>query len=223
MEYLDFSGTFARGDLFVHAAMLTVGLSAAALVLGMCVGIVGALMRLSSSKVLSSIAAAYVEIIRNTPFLVQIYIVYFGLPSIGIRISEVTAAILSLTLYAGAYITEIVCAGIQTIGKGQREAAHTLGMSPYLTFRYVVLLPAISAIFPALTSQFILIMLASSVVSVISVPELTGVANDVQGLTFRSLEAYLVVAAIYLVLTAAFKGVFALIDRALFSFRFAGR
>ncbi|WP_054312151.1 amino acid ABC transporter permease [Mesorhizobium sp. 1M-11] len=223
MGYLDFSGTFARGDLFVHGVMLTLTLSIAALVLGMCVGIVGALMRLSSSKVLSSIAAAYVELIRNTPFLVQIYIVYFGLPSVGIRISEMTAAILSLTLYAGAYITEIVRAGIQTIGEGQREAARTLGMSPYLTFRYVVLLPAISAIFPALTSQFILIMLASSVVSVISVPELTGVANDVQGLTFRSLEAYLVVAVIYLALTAAFKGAFALIDRALFSFRYAGR
>ncbi|MFE0019244.1 amino acid ABC transporter permease [Mesorhizobium sp. NPDC059054] len=223
MGYLDFSGTFARGDLFVHGVMLTLMLSIAALALGMCVGIVGALMRLSNSKVLSSIAAAYVELIRNTPFLVQIYIVYFGLPSVGIRISEMTAAILSLTLYAGAYITEIVRAGIQTIGEGQREAARTLGMSPYLTFRYVVLLPAISAIFPALTSQFILIMLASSVVSVISVPELTGVANDVQGLTFRSLEAYLVVAVIYLALTAAFKGAFALIDRALFSFRYAGR
>jgi polar amino acid transport system permease protein len=223
VEYLDFSGTFARSDLFVHGAVLTITLSAAALVLGMCVGTLGALMRLSRSKILSSIATTYVEIIRNTPFLVQIYIVYFGLPSVGIRISEMTAAIMSLTLYAGAYVTEIVRAGIQTIGTGQREAARTLGMSPYLTFRYVILVPAISAIFPALTSQFVLIMLASSVVSVISVPELTGVANDVQGLTFRSLEAYLVVAAIYLALTAVFKGAFTLIDRVLFSFRYTGR
>lgn len=221
--YLDFSGTFARSDLFVHGAILTITLSAVALFLGMLVGLVGASMRLSSSKVLSTIAAAYVEIIRNTPFLVQIYIVYFGLPSVGIRISEMTAAIMSLTLYAGAYITEIVRAGILTIGKGQREAARTLGLSSYQTFRYVILVPALSAIFPALTSQFVLIMLASSVVSVISVPELTGAANDIQGLTFRSLEAFLVVAAIYLALTAAFKGVFALIDRMLFSFRFAAR
>jgi len=223
MGYLDFSGTFARGDLFVDGIILTVVLSATALILGTMVGILGAVMRLSGSRVLSAISAAYVEIIRNTPFLVQIYIVYFGLPSVGIRISEITAAVLSLTLYAGAYITEIVRAGIETIGKGQREAARTLGMSPYLTFRYVVLPPAIAAIFPALTSQFILILLASSVVSVISVPELTGVTNDVQGLTFCSLEAYLLVAALYLVLTAAFKGVFALINRALFSFQHAGR
>lgn len=223
MGYLDFSGTFARSDLFVHAAMLTVVLSAVSLVLGMVVGLVGASFRLSKSKVLSGIAGAYVEVIRNTPFLVQIYIVYFGLPSVGIRISEITAAILSLTLYAGAYITEIVRAGILTISEGQREAARTLGLSPFKTFRYVILVPALSAIFPALTSQFILIMLASSVVSVISVPELTGVANDIQGLTFRSLEAFLVVAVIYLALTALFKGVFMLIDRMLFTFRYAAR
>jgi len=223
MGYLDFSGTFARSDLFVHAAMLTVVLSAVSLALGMLVGLVGASFRLSKSKLLSGIAGAYVEVIRNTPFLVQIYIVYFGLPSVGIRISEMTAAVLSLTLYAGAYITEIVRAGILTISEGQREAARTLGLSQFKTFRYVILVPALSAIFPALTSQFILIMLASSVVSVISVPELTGVANDIQGLTFRSLEAFLVVAAIYLALTAVFKDVFMLIDRMLFTFRYAAR
>jgi polar amino acid transport system permease protein len=158
--YLDFSGTFARADLFVEAAGFTIVLSAVAVLLGLIVGVIGAAMRLSGSRIMSAIAAAYVEIIRNTPFLVQIYIVYFGLPSVGIRISAITAAVLSLTIYAGAYITEIVRAGITTINKGQIEAARTLGMGPYLTFRHVVLVPALSAIFPALTSQFILIMLA---------------------------------------------------------------
>jgi polar amino acid transport system permease protein len=221
--YLDFSGTFARSDLLVHAGIFTVVLSAVTVLLGLIVGVIGAAMRLSRSRLLSGIAAAYVEIIRNTPFLVQIYIVYFGLPQLGIRISAVVAAVLSLTLYAGAYITEIVRAGILTVPKGQVEAARTLGLGPYLTFRHVVMVPALSAIFPALTSQFVLIMLASSVVSVISVPELTGVANDIQGQTFRSLEAFLVVAAIYLVVTAAFKALYALIDRQLFSFRYMGR
>jgi polar amino acid transport system permease protein len=221
--YLDFSGTFARSDLLVHAAIFTVVLSAVTVLLGLIVGVIGAAMRLSRSRLLSSIAVAYVEIIRNTPFLVQIYIVYFGLPQLGIRISAVVAAVLSLTLYAGAYITEIVRAGILTVPKGQVEAARTLGLGPWLTFRHVVMVPALSAIFPALTSQFVLIMLASSVVSVISVPELTGVANDIQGQTFRSLEAFLVVAAIYLVVTAAFKALYALIDRQLFSFRYMGR
>jgi polar amino acid transport system permease protein len=221
--YLDFSGTFARSDLLVHAAIFTVVLSAVTVLFGLIVGVAGAAMRLSRSRLLSGIAVAYVEIIRNTPFLVQIYIVYFGLPQLGIRISAVVAAVLSLTLYAGAYITEIVRAGILTVPKGQVEAARTLGLSPYRTFRHVVMVPALSAIFPALTSQFVLIMLASSVVSVISVPELTGVANDIQGQTFRSLEAFLVVAAIYLVVTAAFKALYALIDRQLFSFRYVGR
>ena len=221
--YLDFSGTFARSDLLVHAGIFTVVLSAVTVLLGLIVGVIGAAMRLSRSRLLSGIAAAYVEIIRNTPFLVQIYIVYFGLPQLGIRISAVVAAVLSLTLYAGAYITEIVRAGILTVPKGQVETARTLGLGPYLTFRHVVMVPALSAIFPALTSQFVLIMLASSVVSVISVPELTGVANDIQGQTFRSLEAFLVVAAIYLVVTAAFKALYALIDRQLFSFRYMGR
>lgn len=223
MQYLDFSGTLARSDLFVNAAGFTIVLSAIAMVLGMLVGVISAAMRLSNSRLASGVAGAYVELIRNTPFLVQIYIIYFGLPAAGVRISALTAAILSLTIYAGAYITEIVRAGILTVGRGQTEAARTLGMSPYLTFRYVVLVPALSAIFPALTSQFVLIMLASSVVSVISVPELTGIANDIQGQTFRSLEAFLVVAAIYLVLTAAFKGLYALIDRFAFSYRYAGR
>jgi polar amino acid transport system permease protein len=223
MPYLDFSGTFARADLFVDAAGLTILLSLIAMVLGLLVGIAGAAMRLSQYRAVSAVAFGYVEVIRNTPFLVQIYIIYFGLPGIGIRISALTAAILSLTFYAGAYITEIMRAGILTIDKGQLEAARTLGLSGYRTFRHVILVPAMAAMFPALTSQFILVMLASSVVSVISVPELTGVANDIQGLTFRSLEAFLIVAAIYLVLTACLKGLYAAIDRFAFSYRHVAR
>jgi len=223
MSYLDFSGTFVRADLFVQAAILTIILTAISTVLGMIVGILGAAMRLSGNRVASGIAVFYVELIRNTPFLVQIYIVYFGLPALGVRIDAMTAGILALTIYAGAYITEIVRAGIGTIPKGQLEASRTLGLNPRQTFRHVVLVPALSAIFPALTSQFILVMLASSVVSVISVPELTGIAHDIQGMTFRSLEAFLVVAAIYLALTAAFKGIYAAIDRLAFSYRYVGR
>ena len=177
----------------------------------------------SRSRLARSVAFSYVELIRNTPFLVQVYVVYFGFPSVGLRLNAITAAIIALSLYAGAYVTEIVRAGIQSIDKGQIEAARALGLSPALTFRHVVLIPALASVYPALTSQFILIMLASSVVSTISVPELTGAANDIQGLTFRSLEAFLVVAGIYLVLTAAFKGAFSAIGRSAFTFKLAGR
>ena len=223
MFYFDFSGTLSRWDVFVHAAVFTVGLSIAATVLGLLIGIAGAAGRLSRSRMARGVAFSYVELIRNTPFLVQVYVVYFGFPSLGLKLNAITAAIIALSLYAGAYVTEIVRAGIQSIDKGQIEAARALGLSPALTFRHVVLKPALASVYPALTSQFILIMLASSVVSTISVPELTGAANDIQGLTFRSLEAFLVVAGIYLVLTAAFKGAFTAIGRSAFTFKLAGR
>jgi polar amino acid transport system permease protein len=223
MFYFDFSGTLSRWDVFAHAAMFTVSLSFAATALGLLIGIAGAAARRSRSAVARGVAFSYVEIIRNTPFLVQAYVVYFGLPSIGLRLNGVTAAVIALSLYAGAYVTEIVRAGIESIDKGQIEAARALGLSPALTFRHVILKPAIASVYPALTSQFILIMLASSVVSTISVPELTGAANDIQGLTFRSLEAFIVVAAIYLVLTAAFKGAFSVIGYSAFTFKHAAR
>jgi polar amino acid transport system permease protein len=223
MVALDFSGTLARWPVFAHAALVTVLLSAAAMVLGMLIGILGAGARLSRNRALRAIGRFYVELIRNTPFLVQIYVIYFGLPSIGLRLGPLTAGLLSLSIYAGAYITEIVRAGIQSIDRGQVEAARALGLAPYRIFRHVVLKPALAAVYPSLTSQFILIMLASSIVSTVSVPELTGAANDVQGLTFRSLEAYLVVAAIYIVLTALFKTVFAAVGHSSFAFRAATR
>lgn len=223
MNYLDFSGTIARWPQFVEGALYTIVLSSIAMVLGLLVGIIGAALRDSPVKALRLIAAGYVEAIRNTPFLVQIYIVYFGLPSVGIRIGPITSGVMALSIYSGAYITEIARTGILSVDGGQIEAARTLGLSRASTFRHVILTPALAAIYPSLTSQFILIMLASSIVSAISVPELTGAANDIQGFTFRSLEAFLIVAAIYVALTAMFGGIFALVGRRAFAFRYLGR
>ena len=219
MVALDFSGALVRWPLFAEAAVLTVGLSAAAMVCGSVIGVAGAAARVSGSRILRAVARCYVELFRNTPFLVQIYIFYFGLPTVGVRLAPLVAGLLSLSLYAGAYLTEIIRAGVQSVERGQREAALTLGLSRYRMFRHVVLKPALAAVYPSLTSQFILIMLASSIVSTVSVPELTATANDVQGLTFRSLEAYLVVAAIYIALTALFKAVFAVVEHQSFAFR----
>ena len=219
MVALDFSGTLDRWPLFAEAAVLTVVLSAAAMVVGTVIGVAGAAARMSGVRVLSGVAQGYVELIRNTPFLVQIYIIYFGLPTLGVRLQPLTAGLLSLSLYAGAYLTDIVRAGLQSVPAGQVEAARTLGLSPYRTFRHVVLKPALAAVYPSLTSQFILILLASSIVSTVSVPELTATANDIQGLTFRSLEAYLVVAAVYIGLTGIFKAVFIAVEQRSFAFR----
>jgi polar amino acid transport system permease protein len=203
--------------------VVTVALSAASMVCGMALGLLGAAARTSDARVLRAVARGYVELIRNTPFLVQIYVIYFGLPTIGLRLGPLTAGLLSLSIYAGAYVTEIVRAGLQSIDAGQTEAARALGLSRFRILRHVVLKPALAAVYPSLTSQFILIMLASTIVSTVSVPELTGAANDVQGLTFRSLEAYLVVAIIYIALTALFKSIFAVIGHRSFAFRVAAR
>jgi polar amino acid transport system permease protein len=223
MVSLDFSGTLVRWPVFAHAALVTMGLSAIAMAVGLLIGSLGASAKLSRNRVLRAIGTGYVELFRNTPFLVQIYLIYFGLPSLGIRINPMPAGILSLSLYSGAYLTEIIRAGIQSIEPGQVEAARSLGLSPFRTFRHVVLKPSLAAVYPSLTSQFILTMLASSIVSTISIPELTGAANDIQGLTFRSLEAYLVVAAIYIAMTGVFKGGFALLGRSAFAFQIAAR
>src|SRR5690606_20356432 len=153
------------------------------------------------------------EAIRNTPLLIQIYIVFFGLPSMGLRLSADSAALLALALNVGAYATEIIRSGIQSISPGQVEAGRALGLRGGDIFRLIVLRPALKAIYPALTSQFIILMLYSSLVSVISANDLSSVANHVQSVTFRSFEVYILVTAIYFVLSSAVSAGFAFIYR----------
>ena len=218
---LDFSGTFARADLLLSGALLTVELAAASMALGFLIALGAAGLQLAYRRTAGRIVTAYVELIRNTPFLVQIFIVYYGLPAIGLRLSPIAASVAGLSIYVGAYATEILRAGLESVGRGQVEAARALGLRTGAILRHVIVVPALAAIYPALTSQFILLMLATSIVSAISTPELTGAASDIQGMTFRSLEAYLVVAAAYLGISAAFRLVFAAVGRALFPFELA--
>jgi polar amino acid transport system permease protein len=198
-------------------AWLTIRLSAMAMALGLIVGVGGALAAASRWRVVRALARIYVEAIRNTPFLVQVLFVYLGLPSIGLRLRPDQAALLAMVINLGAYSSEIVRAGIKAVPSGQLEAGTALGLSPWQLFRHVVWLPALRAIFPALGSQFILIMLASSVVSVISAEELTAVADTLVARHFRSFEVYLVVTGMYLVMCLAFQAAFAAIHRALFA------
>lgn len=216
---LDFSGTFARSDLLLHGALLAVELAAAAMLLGSVIGLVCASLKLFYRRSIGRLVTCYVEVIRNTPFLVQIFIIYFGLPAFGVRLTPITASIIALSVYVGAYATEILRAGIESVGHGQVEAARALGLPRLKILRHVVIIPALAAVYPALTSQFILLMLATSIVSSISTPELAGAANDINGMTFRSLEAYLVVACIYLAMTALFRTGFAVLGRVLFPFQ----
>jgi polar amino acid transport system permease protein len=163
----------------------------------------------------------YVEAIRNTPFLVQLFMIYFGLPSLGVRLDPVEAALIGMSVNCGAYATEIVRAGIEAIPRGQLEAARAMGFPVPSIVRHVVMFPALRAVFPALASQFILVMLGSAVVSTISVEELTGVGHLIETENFRPFEVYLVVTGIYLAIAFSFKLTFAVVDR--FYFQARGR
>jgi polar amino acid transport system permease protein len=211
-----FSFVWKEFDHLLVGAWLTVRLSALAMVLGLMVGIIGAQAKDSRWPVLRGATQVYIEAIRNTPFLVQLLLIYLGLPSLGIRLTPNEAALLAMVVNLGAYSTEIVRAGIEAVPKTQVEAGKALGLGPWQIFRFVVLIPALHAIFPALASQFILIMLASSVVSVISAEELTAVTDTIVARNFRSFEFYLTIVGIYLVLSLCFQAAFAVIDRLLF-------
>ncbi len=188
------------------------------MLLGLAVSILGAVGKDSGIKVINLIVDIYVELIRNTPFLVQIYFFFFGLPALGIRMSPNEAALFALTVNFGAYGTEIIRAGISAISRGQIEAAQAIGLSWLQVLRYVVMKPALRVVYPALTSQFIFLMLGSSVVSAISATDLTAAGNDLNSLTFASFEVYLVTTGIYLVMSIAFSMAFSLIGRTCFAY-----
>jgi polar amino acid transport system permease protein len=195
----DAAGAIARG------AATTLLLIAVTTVLGVVISIAAAAAKRSGYQMLRMAIVAYVELIRNTPFLVQLFFIFFGLPSIGIRLDPILAAVLAMTLNMAAYTTEIVGAGLDAVPRGQREAALALGLKPRLVFVKIVLPQALKVIFPALTSQIVIMMLESAVVSQIAVRELTHEADLLQARTFRSFETYFVVTMVYLGLTIALR------------------
>ena len=212
MKYsFDFAAPLEYWPDLLAGAWTTLTLSLSATFFGFLVGVFCALASTGRTKWLARVASAYIEIIRNTPLLVQVFLVYFGMASMGFKVGAFTAATVALVVNVGAYTSEIVRAGIESIPKSQLEAAETLGLSRWQTLRHVVLPPAIERIYPALTSQYVLLMLASSVCSQISAEELTAVANRVQSDTFRSVETYLIVAVGYLLLSLIMRGVFWLV------------
>ena len=214
MSYVfQFGDVWNSWDELALGAWLTVRLSALSTVLGLLVAVVCALGKTSGPKFVRALVDVYVEVIRNTPFLIQLFIVFFGFPVIGLRLEADAAALLAMVINLGAYATEIVRAGIESISRGHIEAAKALGLRPLQIFRHIILLPAIRTVYPALTSQFILLMLNSSVCSTIAANELTAAANDIQSRTFRSFEVYFVATGIYLAMSLAFSAVFAGIER----------
>jgi polar amino acid transport system permease protein len=200
----------------LDGALLTIQLSAAAMVSGLMLAIACAYGALTGPVWVRGLVKGYVEIIRNTPFLVQIFIFYFSLPVIGIRLNADTAALAALTINLGAYACEILRAGIDAIPRGQIEAGRSLGFRPFQIFFLIILFPALKIVYPALSSQFILLMLSSSVVSTISAVELTAITNSLQSTTFRSFEFYFVATGMYLAMALAFRATFSAIYWATF-------
>ncbi len=174
--------------------------SAVGMAFALVVAVFTALARLSRSRLLSKAAAAYVESIRATPLLVQVYFLFFGLPELGVLLPAFTVGVIALALNSGAYGAEIIRAGIEHIHKTQYEAADSLALSYAQKMRYVILPQAFRNIFPPLVGQASYLVKDSALVSVMGVVELTKAANTVQAETFRPLEAFLPAMAMYLVL-----------------------
>lgn len=218
MYHFDFAPVFASFGHLLSGAATTLWLSCGAMAMGLVISVVFAAAKTSGFALLRWIAGVYVETIRNTPFLIQIFFIYFGLPAVGISFDPNTAALVALTVNVGAYGTEIIRAGIESIQRGQVEAGIALGLTRSQVFRYVILKPALRTVYPALTSQFIFLMLTSSVVSVISATDLAAAGNDIQSQTFASFEVYLVITVMYLLMSSALSGVFAAIQRMAFRY-----
>lgn len=179
---------------------LTMALSVVGIIGGFILGVTGAAVISTSRGTLAFSLRCYVELFRNTPMLIQLMVLFFGLPSVGIRLSPLSAAMTALVLNNTAYVIEIVRSGINSIHKGQYEAATSLALTPYQTLRYVVVPPALEKVFTPLISQSVMLMLSTSIVSTIGVSELTGAAMQISSDTFRALELYLAVALMYVVL-----------------------
>lgn len=216
---LNFSDLLPYTDLLLQGLGVTVMLTLYATLGGVVIGTACAAGRHYGGKKMRWAIGSYVELIRNTPFIVQLFFIFFGLPAIGLKLTAWEAGLLAMLINLGAYSTEIIRAGLAATPKGQIEAARVLGLTPRQIFFRVVLNPAFEKIYPALTSQCIIVMLGSAVVSQISVMDLTYAANLIQSRNFRSFESYLVVAVMYLLFAILMRQVFEWVGRRVFRHR----
>ncbi|PZQ75683.1 MAG: polar amino acid ABC transporter permease [Variovorax paradoxus] len=197
----DFWAILVDWRLLAKGVAWTLGLTAIATVIGMVVGVACAWARAYGAPWLRWVVGAYVELIRNTPFIVQLFFIFFGLPASGVKLTPEVASIIAMVLNLGAYATEIIRAGIEATPKGQIEAAVSLALDKAQVFLRVVLPPAMKKVWPAMVSQIIIVMLGSAVCGQISVEELSYAANLIQSRNFRAFEAFIVATLIYLALS----------------------
>jgi polar amino acid transport system permease protein len=219
MNYqLDFTPVIDGLPSLLLGCLGTFLLAICGMVLAVIIGIGGVALRDSHIKALRWLVIGFVELIRNTPFLVQIFFLFFALPLIGIRLAPTPTAIIALGINGGAYAIEIIRGGVQSIPSGQMEAGLALGLHKVQVFRLIILKPALRAIYPSLTSQFVLLTLSTSICSAISAYELTSVAQRIESDSFRSFEVYFTITAFYLVISWLMMRLFALFSARYFTY-----
>lgn len=205
MVTLDFGAVLAEWPLLLRGVGMTVGLTVVAAVLGAALGVGCAWARLHGGRGLRAVAAGYVELIRNTPFIVQLFFLYFGLPGLGLRLSPEVASVLAMVLNLGAYAGEIVRAGLEGTPPGQIEAARSLALTDLQVFTRIVLPPALGRVWPAMVGQIVIVMLGSAVCGQIATAELSHAANLVHSRNFRAFEATILATAAYLLLAIVLR------------------
>jgi polar amino acid transport system permease protein len=205
MIAFDFGAVLAEWPALLRGAGFTLALSAAAAAGGLALGVACGWARAWGPKPLAAVVGVYVELIRNTPFIVQLFFVFFGLPSLGVKFSPEFASVLAMVINLGAYAAEIVRAGIQGTPRGQIEAARSLAMNEWQVFTRVVLPPALGRVWPAMVSQIVIVMLGSAVCGQISAQELSYAANLIQSRNFRAFEAFIIATLMYLVMSIAVR------------------
>lgn len=209
MQNLNFQQVLRYQDEFIAGVIATLQMTGISAFFGLIIGILGAILVINGPKPVRILLKSYIEIIRNTPPLIQLFVIFFIFPSIGIRLSPFPAACVALSIYFGAYAIEIIRSGLGSIPKSQIEAGACLGLTRFEVFRFVILAPALRNIYPSLTSQLILLLLGTSVASQIAATELFHTATFVESRTFRSFEVYALISGIYVVLVIASRILFA--------------
>lgn len=213
MIELNFQQIWRYSHLLYEGALLTLALTFISTAAGLVIGVVGAVIARNGPRPLRWLVRGYVEVIRNTPMLIQLFLIFFVLPSAGLRLPPNEAAAVSLSLYFGAYAVEIVRAGLDSIPRSQIEAGECLGLTRGQIFRYLILAPAFRNIYPAFTAQIVLMLLATSLASQVSAEELFHTGGLIDSRTFRSFETYIVICAIYFAMFMLLKAIFTVVER----------
>ncbi len=205
MVALDFGAVLAEWPLLAKGAAFTLGLTVVSAVLGVALGVACGWARANGPAALRWAVGVYVELIRNTPFIVQLFFIFFGLPSLGVKLTPEIASVIAMVVNLGAYAAEIARAGIEGTPRGQLEAARSLAMNEWQVFTRVVLPPALARVWPAMTSQIVIVMLGSAVCGQIAAQELSYAANLIQSRNFRAFEAFIVATLVYLALSVLLR------------------